>query len=137
MLETGVVSGTGEGRHTTARRELIRLEGGALVIDNPGMREFGIVDAEDGMGNSYSDITALALSCRYRDCSHKREPGCAVREAVHSGDISQEHFENYLKLMKETEFYQMSRTERRKKDRDFGKFIKSAKRDLKRDRESD
>jgi ribosome biogenesis GTPase len=87
MLETKAVSGTGEGRHTTVRRELIRLEGGALVIDNPGMREFGILGAEGGLESRYSDITALSSSCRYRDCSHTGEPGCAVREAVHSGEM--------------------------------------------------
>ncbi|MDD5328950.1 MAG: ribosome small subunit-dependent GTPase A [Sulfuricella sp.] len=129
-LETGAVSGTGEGRHTTVRRELIRLEGGALVIDNPGMREFGILGAEDGIGRSYSDITAIASSCRYRDCSHTGESGCAVLEAVHSGEISREHFENHLKLREESEFYQMSHAEKRKKDRDFGKYLKSAKKDL-------
>jgi ribosome biogenesis GTPase len=133
MLEAKAVSGTGEGRHTTSRRELIRLEGGVLVVDNPGMREFGVVDAEGGMGSSYSDINTLASSCRYRDCSHANEPGCAVLEAVDSGAISREHFENYLKLRKESEFHGMSRAERRKKDRDFGRYIKSAKRDLKDD----
>jgi len=131
-LETQAVSGTGEGRHTTVRRELIRLEGGALVIDNPGMREFGILDAEDGIGSSYVDITALSANCRYRDCSHSGEPGCAVLDAVHSGELSPEHFENYLKLREESEFYQMSYAEKRKKDRDFGKFIKSAKKGFKR-----
>jgi ribosome biogenesis GTPase len=131
MLVTKAVSGTGEGRHTTVRRELIRLEGGALVIDNPGMREFGIFGAEGGIGSSYSDITALSSICRYRDCSHTGEPGCAVLEAVHSGEISQEHFENYLKLREESKFYQMSYAEKRKKDRDFGRYIKSAKKDLK------
>jgi ribosome biogenesis GTPase len=130
-LETKAVSGTGEGRHTTVRRELIRLEGGALVIDNPGMREFGIVGAEDGIGSSYSDIIALSSSCRYRDCSHTGDPGCAVLEAVHSGEISQEHFENYLKLREESDFYQMSSAEKRKKDRDFGRYIKSVKKGLK------
>jgi ribosome biogenesis GTPase len=129
---TNTVSGTGEGRHTTVRRELIRLEGGELVIDNPGMREFGILGAEDGISSSYAEITALASSCRYRDCSHTNEPGCAVREAVHSEKISQEHLENYLKLSAESEFHQMSYAEKRKKDRDYGKYIKSAKKNFKR-----
>jgi ribosome biogenesis GTPase len=133
MLETKAVSGTGEGRHTTVRRELIRLEGGALVIDNPGMREFGILGAESGLGSSHSDITAFSAGCRYRDCSHTSEPGCAVRKAVHSGEISREHFENYLKLREESEFYQMSYAEKRKKDRDFGRYLKSAKKELKDD----
>lgn len=130
-LETGAVSGTGEGRHTTVRRELIRLEAGALVIDNPGMREFGLVGAEDGIGSSYSDITALASICRYGDCSHTGEPGCAVLGAVDSGDLRREHVDNYLKLREESDFHQMSHAEKRKKDREFGRYLKSAKTDLK------
>ncbi len=131
ILETKAVSETGEGRHTTVRRELIRLEGGALVIDNPGMREFGIVGAEDGIESGYSDITALASICRYRNCSHSSEPGCAVLEAVHAGGISREHFENFLKLREESEFHQMSYAEKRGKNREFGRYIKSAKKRLK------
>jgi len=130
MLDTQAVSGTGEGRHTTVRRELIRLESGALVIDNPGMREFGVLGAEDVMGGGFSDITTLVPGCRYRDCRHTSEPGCAVLEAVNAGAVSREHYENYLKLRGESEFYQMSHAEKRKKDRDFGRFIKSARKDL-------
>ncbi|ACH39789.1 ribosome small subunit biogenesis GTPase RsgA [Citrifermentans bemidjiense Bem] len=130
-LETKSVSESGEGRHTTVRRELIRLDSGALVIDNPGMREFGILGAAEGLGVSHSDITTLSSSCRFRDCSHSGEPGCAVHEAVQSGAIKREHLENYLKLTEESEFHQMSYAEKRKKDRDFGKFVKSVKKDLK------
>lgn len=126
-LLTSGVSGTGEGRHTTVRRELLVLEGGALVIDNPGMREFGILGAESAVEDSFANITALATRCRYRDCGHTNEPGCAVRAAVDSGEISQEHYDHYIKLRTESEFYQMSYIEKRKKDRDFGRFIKSAK----------
>jgi ribosome biogenesis GTPase len=129
-LETGSVSGTGEGRHTTVRRELIRLDGGALVVDNPGMREFGILGAESGIGSSYFDITALSSRCRYRDCSHTGESGCAVLAAVHAGEISEEYLRNYLKLREESAFNDMSYAEKRKKDRDFGRYIKSAKKDL-------
>ncbi len=129
-LQTKGVSGTGEGRHTTVRRELIVLDGGALVIDNPGMREFGILGAESGIGDRFSDIIGFASACRYRNCSHTGEPGCAVLAAVNSGALGQEHYDNYLKLRGESEFYQMSDIEKRKKDRDFGKFIKTAKKDL-------
>lgn len=132
-LETGAVSGTGEGRHTTVRRELLRLESGALVIDNPGMREFGIVGAETGMDSLYADIAALAARCRYRDCSHSGEPGCAVTEAVQAGEIGREHYENYLKLKAESAFNAMSHAEKRKKDRDFGRFIKAVKKNLRDD----
>lgn len=129
-FETQAVSGTGEGRHTTVRRELIRLDGGALVVDNPGMREFGILGAEDGISSSYSVITALSSRCRYRDCSHTGEPGCAVIAAVRAGEINQEYLENFLKLREESDFNDMSYVEKRKKDRDFGRYIKSAKKDL-------
>ena len=130
LQETGSVSGTGEGRHTTVRRELVLLDGGALVIDNPGMREFGILGAEEGISGSFSDIAQLASQCRFRDCTHTREPGCAVRKAVKSGDISEDHYDNFTKLRKESEFNEMSYVERRRKYRDFGRYIKSAKKDL-------
>ena len=130
VLATKAVSGTGEGRHTTVRRELLLLEGGALVIDNPGMREFGVLGAEEGISDSFGDITSLASNCRYRDCTHVNEPGCAVREAVQAGEIKQEHYEHYLALRKESEYYDLSYAEKRKKDRDFGRYIKSAKKDL-------
>ncbi len=125
--DTNTVSGTGEGRHTTVRRELIRLEGGAIVIDNPGMREFGVFGADGGISLGYSEIVELSSSCRYRDCSHNGEPGCAVADAVLSGEISQSHFENYVKLKKESEFHQMSYAEKRKKDKVFGKHVKTVK----------
>ncbi len=131
MLLTGDLSETGEGMHTTVRRELIILNNGSLVIDNPGMREFGLFGSRNGIGESFSDITRLASSCRYSDCSHTNEPICAVREAVKSGTITQEHYDNYIKLSGESKFNQMSYAEKRKKDRAFGKFIKCAKKDLK------
>jgi ribosome biogenesis GTPase len=130
VLETKVVSGTGEGRHTTVRRELIVLENGAMVIDNPGMREFGVLGAEGGIDASYSDIVALSSQCHFRDCTHTNEPGCAVLKALETGAIDAEHYENFIKLRSESEYNQMSSAEKRKKDRAFGKFIKSAKKDL-------
>jgi len=131
VQETRLVSGTGEGRHTTVRRELMMLDGGALVIDNPGMREFGVMAAETGLSGGFSDISSHAGNCRYRDCTHVREPGCAVLQAVKSGEIGQDHYDNYIKLRQESEFYEMSLAEKRKKDRDFGRYIKSAKKDFK------
>jgi len=128
--ETKDVSGTGEGRHTTVRRELSLLENGAMVIDNPGMRELGVLGAEGGIEASYSDVLALASQCRFRDCTHTKEPGCAVLDALDRGRIGADHYGNFMKLRKESERYQMSHAEKRKKDRDFGRFIKSVKKDL-------
>jgi len=131
--ETREVSGTGRGRHTTVRRQLILLEGGALVIDNPGMREFGLLGAERGLDGGFGDISAIAAGCRFGDCTHTSEPGCAVRAAVEAGEIDHERYESYLKLVKESAFYDLSYAERRKRDRDMGRFYKSAKQDLERD----
>jgi len=132
-MATRAVSASGEGRHTTVRRELLLLHNGALVIDNPGMREFGILDASDGIAGGFGDIAGYAARCRYRDCSHTSEPGCAVLAALASGEINQSHYENYLKLQSESAFYQLSNVEKRKKDRDFGKLVKSVKKDLMRE----
>ena len=130
--DTAAVSATGEGTHTTVRRELIQLAGGALVIDNPGMREFGILEAQQGMAASYADISELAEQCRYRDCKHRDEPGCAVLDALQSGDLLPEHYDNYLKLKGEADFLQLSELEKRRKDRSFSKFRKQAGRHLRR-----
>lgn len=133
-METRSVSGTGEGRHTTVRRELMLLDGGALVIDNPGMREFGILSSESSVANGYSHITTLSSNCRYQDCSHTGEPGCAVLAAVAAGEINQESLDSFLKLREEAAFHALSSAEKRKKDREFGRFIKSAKKDFRRNR---
>lgn len=133
VQDTSEISASGEGRHTTVRRELLLLDNGAMVIDNPGMREFGVLAGNEGMGASHADIAALAAHCRFRDCAHRTEPGCAVLEALARGEIDAGHYDNFVKLRSESEFHQLSHAEKRKKDRDFGKFIKSAKKDLDQD----
>ncbi len=132
-LATKAVSGTGEGRHTTVRRELLVLASGALVIDNPGMRELGVLGAESGIEASYADIVALSSGCRFRDCTHAAEPGCAVRAALESGEVDARHYANFLKLKSESAYLQLSYAEKRKKEKDFGKFIKSVKQQLRED----
>jgi ribosome biogenesis GTPase / thiamine phosphate phosphatase len=129
VVETRMVSDTGEGRHTTVRRELVVLQNGAMVIDNPGMREFGVLGAGGGIEASYADIAARAGYCSFRDCTHTSEPGCAVLLAVESGEIDREHYENFLKLKRESGYHQMSYAEKRKKDKDFGRFIRKVKKD--------
>lgn len=122
-LETGVVSHTGEGRHTTTRRQLIVLEHGGLLIDMPGMRELGMLGSQEGIDETFADIHAFAQHCRYPDCRHLGEPGCAVRAAIGRGELSEEHLQNYLKLQKEAEFNDRSYVESRQKDRAFGRFL--------------
>jgi ribosome biogenesis GTPase / thiamine phosphate phosphatase len=124
-LETRTVSGTGEGRHTTTRRHLVVLENGGLLIDMPGMRELGILSAGEGLDDSFADIRVLSSSCQFANCSHTNEPGCAIRMAIENGALNPEHYQSYLKLKKEAEFNEMSYVDKRKKDKAFGKFIRS------------
>jgi ribosome biogenesis GTPase len=124
-LATGAVSGTGEGRHTTTRRHLIALDNGALLIDMPGMRELGMMSASEGLDDSFADIAALAASCRFADCSHNNEPGCAIRKAIECGELDAAHYLSYLKLKAESDFNEMSYADKRKKDKAFGKMVKS------------
>jgi len=124
-LETRAVSETGEGTHTTTRRQLLVLEGGALLIDTPGMRELGLIGASEAVKDGFSGIRDLALTCRFSDCTHTQEPGCAIRKALESGKLDEDQFHSYLKLKKETDFHDLSYAEKRNKDKNFGKHIKS------------
>lgn len=126
-FETRAVSGTGGGTHTTSRRHLIVRGQGAMLIDTPGMRELGIVGAADESDMRFEDIVELSALCRFADCSHEHEPGCAVKTAVEKGELDEDRYANYLKLKKESEHYEMSYLEKRRKDKAFGRFIKSAK----------
>ena len=103
-LETGAIREDGKGRHTTTRRELIALESGAFLIDTPGMRELGMWDSEEGIKTTFADIEELMLHCKFSDCSHTSEPGCAVQAALKDGRLQQDRWESYLKLKIENEF---------------------------------
>jgi ribosome biogenesis GTPase len=113
---TRAVSATGEGTHTTTRRQIIETGDGAYFVDTPGMRELGIVDADEGISESFQDIAELAKDCRFVDCTHTQEPGCAVREAVDDGELA-----SYHKLVRENERNAQALHERRRSDRDFKK----------------
>jgi ribosome biogenesis GTPase / thiamine phosphate phosphatase len=89
------------GRHTTSRRELFPLPGGALLVDTPGLRAVGLWDDGTGLERAFADVEALAASCRFRDCRHQREPGCAVRAAIDDGDLSEERLEDLRHLERE------------------------------------
>ena len=130
-FDTKAVSGTGEGIHTTARRQLIVLNQGSMLIDTPGMRELGLLGVSEGVNQGFEDIVRLSLNCRYPNCGHTHEPGCAVRTAVTNGALTEERYSNYMKLSKESEHYEMSYLDKRKKDRTFGRFVKTAKKNRK------
>jgi ribosome biogenesis GTPase len=91
----------GRGRHTTAGREMILLPTGGIVIDTPGMRELALWDDEEGLAKTFEDIERLAEGCRFRDCSHQHEPGCAVQEALEDGSLDHGRFRSYTRLRKE------------------------------------
>lgn len=134
-FDTKDVSDTGEGVHTTSRRQLIAMDNGAMIIDTPGMRELGLLASDDGIDESFSEISDLAGSCRFADCTHTQEPGCAVLSAVESGAIREDRYESFLKLRKESAFHDMSYVEKRQKDKDLGKFYRSVSRDKKKYKE--
>jgi ribosome biogenesis GTPase len=100
-LATADIRSDGKGRHTTVTRELVRLSNGALMIDTPGLRAIGLWEAEEALADAFSDIDELALGCRFNDCAHDREPGCAVNESIASGKMDAARLESYRRLQRE------------------------------------
>ena len=121
----------GRGKHTTTKRELIILENGSIIIDNPGMRELGVISNESGLGDTFNEIDDLSDQCRYKDCTHTVETGCAVLEAVERGEISRERYNNYIKIYKEFLYNEMSYVDKREKDKKFGKYVRSVMKQIK------
>lgn len=101
LLATQEIRDDGRGRHTTSHRELVQLPTGALVIDTPGIRELQLWVADDGIDEAFEDVTELFAHCRFSDCAHDREPGCAVRGALEDGALAAERWDSYLKLQGE------------------------------------
>lgn len=130
----------GKGRHTTTHRELLVLPQGGLVIDTPGMRELGLWSSDDGLSDIFADISALAEQCRFRDCSHHEEPGCAVQAAVTSGTVDRERAASFLKLLREQahvarEKDDLARARARQADKVAGRALGRLYRDRDRDRD--
>ncbi|MEU4330228.1 ribosome small subunit-dependent GTPase A [Nonomuraea dietziae] len=123
VLATGAVRAQdGKGRHTTVRRELVPLPNGGVLIDTPGLRGIGLVDADDGLQQVFAEIEELARDCRFADCSHEREPGCAVQAAIASGELDQRRLASYRKLQRENE-WATSRSDARAQREDVKKAI--------------
>ena len=114
-----------KGRHTTTSRELIQLDCGAMIIDTPGMRELGNMSVDSGIDETFSEIVELSQSCKFGNCSHTSEKGCAILAAINNGALSEQRYKNYKKMKNESNFNEMSYYEKRKKDKNFGKMIKS------------
>lgn len=100
-LATGEVRDDGKGRHTTVSRELVRLANGALLIDTPGLRAIGLADSMEAIGDAFSDVQQVAAGCRFNDCAHETEPGCAVTSAIESGELTYERLDSYRRLLRE------------------------------------
>ena len=130
LMQTGAISqSTNKGRHVTSHRELIILENGGILIDNPGMREVGITDSAGGIEITFDLIARYAQRCKFKDCTHTYEKGCSVVEAVGKGEIDEASYDNYLKMEKERAYFESTVAERRKKDKEFGKMLKNYKKD--------
>jgi ribosome biogenesis GTPase / thiamine phosphate phosphatase len=127
LFETNTVRASdGRGRHTTAQRQLVVLDQGAMLIDTPGMRELGNIGVSSGLEESFSDIWSLSKTCRFANCTHTQEFGCALLNAIDNGTLKADRYQSYLKLMKESEYHELSYVEKRRKDRKFGQFVKTA-----------
>ena len=115
-----------KGRHTTSHRTLYQLPGGGLMIDVPGMRELRVAEIDHSLGTVFEEIEKLAVQCQFGNCSHQTEPGCAVRQALEGGQISERRLQNYLKLLRENAHNSASLAEKRSSDRELSKLIKQA-----------
>ena len=131
IMRTDTISqSTNKGRHVTSHRELIILENGGILVDNPGMREVGIADTTSGLEITFDKIVSLSQNCKFKDCTHTRETGCSILEAVEKGDIDKNSYENYLKLEREKAHFELTVVEKRKKDKELGKIIKNYKKGM-------
>lgn len=131
IMKTNTISeSTNKGRHVTSHREIILLENGGILVDNPGMREVGIADATGGLETTFDLIGSYAKNCRFKDCTHTNEVGCSVLEAVENGEIDSNSYANYIKMEKEKAHFEASALEKRNRDKQFGKMMKNYKKDL-------
>jgi ribosome biogenesis GTPase len=121
---TGQIRDDAKGRHTTTHRSLHRLPGGGLVLDSPGMRELAVAEVESGVAQMFDDVEALAAQCRFADCGHDTEPGCALRAAIEAGELEDERLVSYLKLRREEAYNRESIAERHARFRERDKVIR-------------
>ncbi len=131
IMRTDTISrSTNKGRHVTSHRELIIIENGGILVDNPGMREVGIADSASGLEITFDMIVSHSQNCRFKNCTHTNEKGCSVLEAVEKGEIDKASYKNYLKMEREKAHFESTVVEMRKKDKEFGKIVKNYKKDM-------
>jgi len=132
QMKTGEISSSvDKGKHITSHRELIVLNSGGILIDNPGMREVGIADSTSGLETTFESIIEYSKNCRFKDCTHLHEEDCAIQAAVENGEIDRDSYFNFLNMEKEKMHFESDAIERKKKDKDFGKMIKNVKKQRK------
>lgn len=127
-MRTGGIRDDDKGRHTTVHRQMLELDGGALLIDTPGMRELAMWDAVDGVEDVFAEVAEAAARCRFRDCTHTHEPGCAVRAGMESGELDPGRVANYLKLHEEADRTAML-ARKRARMKEISKFNHANRRD--------
>ncbi|WP_422080808.1 ribosome small subunit-dependent GTPase A [Ulvibacterium sp.] len=132
VMKTGHIStSVNKGRHVTSHRELVVMENGGILIDNPGMREVGISDLSGGLEITFETILEYTQNCKFKDCTHTQEKGCAVLEAVENGDIDYNSYANFQKIEREKLHFESSVLEKKKRDKSFGKMVKQVKKQRK------
>jgi ribosome biogenesis GTPase / thiamine phosphate phosphatase len=135
IMQTSPISqSTKKGRHITSHRELIILDNGGILIDNPGMREVGIADLANGLEQTFDIIFTLSEKCKFKNCTHTNELGCAVLLALANGDVPQASYDNYIKMDRERAHYESTVSEKRRKERIFGRILKNYKKDMKKNK---
>ena len=130
MAVNGIREDDSKGRHTTTHRQLIRLKSGVMIIDTPGMRELGMWDVSDGLGDAFADVEAFLGKCRFSDCRHETEPGCAIKAAIAIGELDASRWESYRKLKEEA--VDKAEMLRRKNEwhKSLAKFTKQRKKEI-------
>jgi len=127
IAKTGAIGqGNERGKHVTTHREMYFLNNGGVVIDNPGMREVGLANLGAGTLSIFDEIEDIALRCKFTDCTHIHESGCAVREALDCDAVDKEKYDNFIRMKKEAEHYEMTDYEKHNKEKQFGKYVKKS-----------
>lgn len=131
MKTREISTAVNKGKHTTSHRELFILPNGGIFIDNPGMREVGITDTSGGLEMTFETILDYAQKCKFSNCTHLHEKGCAIIEAVENGEIDEDAYANFQKMEREQQHFESDALDRKKKDKDLGKVIKQFKKQRK------
>ena len=130
MAVSAIREDDSKGRHTTTHRQLIRLNSGVMIIDTPGMRELGMWDVSEGLGDAFADVEQYIGTCRFSDCTHRREPGCAIQAAIAAGDLDESRWESYQKLKEEAVDREEMLRRKREWSKGVAKFSRQRKKEI-------